>query len=215
MSIRVVLADDHKLLVAALRAMLAKESDIEVLGEAFDGAALLKLVDETRPDVAVVDIGMPGMNGIVATRRLVGVHPQIKVIGLSVYADTHFVVEMLRAGACGYLIKSTAGDELARAICASMQNQTYLCPEIAADVTRAMRRDSAGRGNKTKTLLGRRELEVLRLLAEGNTSPQIGRQLNIAPGTVEVHRRNIMRKLRLHNIAELTKYAIREGLTTP
>lgn len=215
MSIRVVLADDHKLLVAALRAMLSTESDIEVVGEASDGAALIELVDQTRPDVAVVDIGMPGMNGIVATRRLVGRHPQLKVIGLSVYADPHFVVEMLKAGACGYLIKSTAGDQLTRAIRAAMQNQTYLCPEIAAEASGALRNASARRGTRTKVRLGRRELEVLGLLAEGNTSPQIGRLLNITVGTVEVHRRNIMRKLRLHNVAALTKYAIREGLTTP
>lgn len=213
MSIRVVLADDHKLLLAAVRVMLAKEGDIEVVGEATDGAALLTLVDQTRPDVAVVDVGMPGMNGIVATRRLVGMHPEVRIIGLSVYADMHFVVEMLRAGACGYLIKSTAGDELPRAIRAAMQNQTYLCPEITDDVAAAMRGDPGHRGPEAP--LGRREIEVLRLIAEGNTTPQIGRRLHIAASTVEVHRRNIMRKLGLHNIAELTKYAIREGLIIP
>lgn len=213
-SIRVVLADDHKMILAALRAMLDKEADIAVVGEASDGMALLELVTQEAPDVAVVDIGMPGMNGIEATRRLIAARPRLNVIALSAYTDKRFVLEMLNAGARGYLVKASAGDELARAIRAIMQGQTYLCPEVAGAVVEAMRGKPAlteGAGAK----LGQREREVLALLAEGKSSPEIAARMHIAASTVEVHRRNIMLKLDLHSIAELTKYAIREGLTQP
>jgi DNA-binding NarL/FixJ family response regulator len=213
-TIRVVLADDHKMILAALRAMLDKEADIAVVGEASDGMALLELVTQEAPDVAVVDIGMPGMNGIEATRRLIAARPRLNVIALSAYTDKRFVLEMLNAGARGYLVKASAGDELARAIRAIMQGQTYLCPEVAGAVVEAMRGKPAsteGAGAK----LGQREREVLALLAEGKSSPEIAARMHIAASTVEVHRRNIMLKLDLHSIAELTKYAIREGLTQP
>jgi DNA-binding NarL/FixJ family response regulator len=213
MGIRIVLADDHKLILAALRSMLEKESDIAVVGEAGDGAGLLDLVSRTEPDVAVVDVGMPGMNGIEATQRLLAQRPDIRVIALSAYSDKRFVLEMLNAGAKGYVIKASAGDELPRAIRAVAQGQTYLCPEVAAVLVDAARRKTTLHGN-SGTKLGRRELEVLALLAEGKSSAAIAARLHIAPSTVEVHRRNIMRKLDLHTVAELTKYAIREWLTS-
>ena len=214
MSIRIVLADDHKMILAALRSLLEKEIDIAVVGEAGDGEALLELVARTAPDVAVVDIGMPGMNGIEATRRLLAARPLLKVIALSAYSDKRFVLEMLEAGAKGYLIKASAGDELPRAIRAIAQGQTYLCPEVAGTIVEAARGKSSREGSATAKL-GRREREVLALLAEGNISSEIAARMHIAPSTVEVHRRNIMRKLDLHSVAELTKYAIREGLTSP
>jgi two-component system NarL family response regulator len=214
MSIRVVLADDHRMLVAALRSMLEKETDIAVVGEAGDGAALLDVVERTIPDVAVVDIGMPGMNGIDATRRLLAGHPRLKVIALSAYSERRFVLEMLNAGAKGYLVKASAGDELARAIRAIAQGQTYLCPEVAGSIVEAARGKTSPAGSASANL-GRREREVLALLADGKSSSEIAARLHIAVSTVEVHRRNIMRKLDLHNVAELTKYAIREGLISP
>ena len=214
MSIRIVLADDHKMILAALRSLLEKEIDIAVVGEAGDGTALLELVERTAPDVAVVDVGMPGLNGIEATRRLLAARPLLKVIALSAYSDKRFVLEMLEAGAKGYLIKASAGDELPRAIRAIAQGQTYLCPEIAGTIVEAARGKSSREGSATAKL-GRREREVLALLAEGNISSEIAARMHIAPSTVEVHRRNIMRKLDLHSVAELTKYAIREGLTSP
>ena len=214
MSIRIVLADDHKMILAALRSLLEKEIDIAVVGEAGDGAALLELVERTAPDIAVVDVGMPGMNGIEATRRLCAAQPDLKVIALSAYSDKRFVLEMLDAGAKGYLIKASAGDELPRAIRAIAQGQTYLCPEVAGTIVEAARGKSSREGSATAKL-GRREREVLALLAEGNISSEIAARMHIAPSTVEVHRRNIMRKLDLHSVAELTKYAIREGLTSP
>ncbi len=210
--IRVVLADDHKMILAALRSLLAKESDIEVVGDAADGHALLELAGRTAPDVAVVDIGMPSMNGIEATQQLLAVHPALKVIALSAYSDRRFVMEMLDAGARGYLVKASAGDELPRAIRAIMQGRTYLCPEVAGTLVEAAR--GKARGEPTAQL-SRRERDVVALLAEGHSSLVIGERLHIAGSTVEVHRRNIMRKLNLHSIAELTKYAIREGLTSP
>ncbi len=213
-SIRVVLADDHKMILAALRAMLEKEADISVVGEASDSLALLELVEREAPDVAVVDIGMPGMNGIEATRRMISARPRLNVIALSAYTDKRFVLEMLDAGAKGYLVKASAGDELARAIRAVVQGRTYLCPEVAGTVVEAMRgRHALTGGSGVK--LGQREREVLALLAEGRSSPEIAARMHIAASTVEVHRRNIMLKLDLHSIAELTKYAIREGLTQP
>jgi len=214
MSIRIVLADDHKMILAALRSMLEKEIDIDVVGEAGDGAALLEVVARTTPDVAVVDIGMPGMNGVEATRRLLAGRPRLKVIALSAYDDKRFVLEMLNAGAKGYLVKASAGDELPRAIRAIAQGRTYLCPEVAGAIVEAARDKTSPAGNSA-VHLGRREREVLALLAEGKSSSEIAARMHIAASTVEVHRRNIMRKLDLHSVAELTKYAIREGLTSP
>jgi DNA-binding NarL/FixJ family response regulator len=211
-SIEVVLADDHKMIRSALRSLLEKESDIAVVGEAADGVALLELVARTEPEIAVVDVGMPVMNGIEATKRLIAERPDMKVIALTAYSDKRFVLEMLNAGAKGYLVKGSAGDELPRAIRAVAQGQSYLCPETAGILAEAARGKTSLRGNFAAKL-GQRELEVLALLAEGNSSAAIAAQMQIATSTVEVHRRNIMRKLDLHNVAELTKYAIREALT--
>ena len=157
---------------------------------------------------------MPGMNGIEATRRMISAQPRLNIIALSAYTDKRFVLEMLNAGARGYLVKASAGDELARAIRAIVQGRTYLCPEVAGAVVEAMRGKSPLTGG-TGVKLGQREREVLALLAEGKSSPEIAARMHIAASTVEVHRRNIMLKLDLHSIAELTKYAIREGLTQP
>ena len=214
MSIRIVLADDHKMILAALRSLLEKEMDIAVVGEAGDGTALLELVERTAPDIAVVDVGMPGMNGVEATRRLLAARPVLKVLALSAYSDKRFVLEMLEAGAKGYLIKASASDELPRAIRAIARGQTYLCPEVAGSIVEAVRDKTSLEGNAAPKL-GQREREVLALLAEGKSSSEIAARMHIAPSTVEVHRRNIMRKLDLHSVAELTKYAIREGLTSP
>lgn len=214
MSIRIVLADDHRMILAALRSLLEKEIDIAVVGEAGDGTALLELVERTAPDIAVVDVGMPGMNGVEATRRLLAARPVLKVLALSAYSDKRFVLEMLEAGAKGYLIKASASDELPRAIRAIAQGQTYLCPEVAGSIVEAARDKTSLAGNAAPKL-GQREREVLALLSEGKSSSEIAVRMHIAPSTVEVHRRNIMRKLDLHSVAELTKYAIREGLTSP
>lgn len=213
MTIRIILADDHKILREALKGVLEREHDISLVGEANDGAEALSLAREVAPDIVLMDIGMPVMGGIEATRCLSAEQPAVKVIALSTYSDRRIVLQMLDAGARGYVVKSAGRDELLRAIRAVAHGRTYLCPESSAVLVDSVRsRKPAEQPGNSR--LGRREQEVLQLLAEGHTSPEIGKTLHIATSTVEVHRRNIMRKLELHSIAELTKYAIRNGLTS-
>jgi DNA-binding NarL/FixJ family response regulator len=161
----------------------------------------------------VMDINMPGLNGIEATRQLRASHPSIGVIALSAYFENSFVTEMLGAGAKGYVVKEAAAEELLRAIRIVANRQTYLSPEVATAMVQAtLAPNTNGQGELQK--LGKRERQVLQLLADGLTSPQIGARLHISPGTVDVHRRNIMQKLELHSVAELTKWAIRHGVTS-
>jgi DNA-binding NarL/FixJ family response regulator len=212
MSIRLMLVDDHRMLREALRVILEKAGDIAVVAEADDGAAALEFARVLDPDVVVMDIGLVGMSGIEATRRMLAENPRINVLGLSTFADRRMVMQMLEAGARGYVVKSAGSEELLRGIRAVAKGEIYLYAEAAAAIVDSLRKRSL-QGKQSETL-GRREREVLQLLAGGRTSVQIAEALHIAPGTVEVHRRNIMRKLDLHNVAELTKYAIREGLTS-
>jgi DNA-binding NarL/FixJ family response regulator len=216
MKIRVLLADDHPVLREALVHVLQREGDIEVIGQAGNGREAVEMARDLVPDVTVMDIGMPDLNGVGATSRIVARHPSIRVVALSAYTDRRFVSEMFKAGATGYVTKNAASTELLRAIRAVVNGNRYLCPQLAAVLAEnpqpavaaeAIIADQPG--------LGRREKEVLQLIAEGMRSTDIARKLNLATSTVEVHRRNIMRKLNLHTIAELTRYAIREGLTSP
>lgn len=207
-----MLVDDHRMLREALRGILEKAGDIEVVAEADDGATAIELARTLVPDVVVMDIGLVGMSGIEATRRMLAENTGIKVLGLSTFADRRMVLQMLQAGARGYVVKSAGSEELLRGIRAVALGETYLYAEAAAAIVDSLRKQSPP-GMHSETL-GRREREVLQLLASGKTSAQIAEALHIATGTVEVHRRNIMRKLDLHNVAELTRYAIREGLTS-
>jgi DNA-binding NarL/FixJ family response regulator len=213
MTLRVLLVDDHKMMREALRRLLLdQESDIEVVGETGDGQLAIDLAQELRPDIVVMDIGIPTVGGVEATRQIRVANPAIKVIALSTYSDRRFVSEMLNAGASAYVAKTSAGDELLNAIRAVAANQPYVCPEIATALVGSVRRDDNQTRRSDKSDLTRREREVLSLMADGNRTQNIAERLYIAPSTVEVHRRNIMRKLDLHNIAELTQYAIRENL---
>lgn len=212
MKTRVLLVDDHPMFRYALRLMLEKDPRIEVVGEAGDGAKLLQMIAETPVDVVCMDIGMPQMNGIEATKRILALKPAIKVIGLSAHTDRDFVLDMLKAGAYGYVTKTETADELMRAIFSVRVNRKYLCPEVASALTGAFIDNTEGVSSVPR--LGAREKQVLQLVAEGHTSPEIAERLNVATSTVEVHRRNIMRKLDVHTIAGLTKYAIRAGVTT-
>ncbi|ENO92960.1 LuxR family transcriptional regulator [Thauera sp. 28] len=211
MKLRIVLADDHQMFRHALRALLARDNGLEVVAEAASGDEVLAVVARQEVDLVCMDVAMPGMNGIEATRRLCASHPGVRVIGLSAFADRQFVMDLLNAGASGYITKSEAGDELLRAIRTVQQGRSYICPDVAGAVAGALRdRDSL------ETALPRltaRERQVLQLIAEGYTSPRIAERLHVAPSTVEVHRRNIMRKLDLHNVAELTRYAITNGIS--
>jgi two-component system NarL family response regulator len=214
MKIRTLLVDDHTMFREALRMMLDKEPEVEVVGELGDGALVQETVARLKPDVVVMDISMPHVNGIEATRALVALFPKTRVVALSAFNYKKFVMEMMDAGATAYVIKSAAGEQLVSAIKSAAQGKTYLCPETASILVEASQRNGNTTGTHSNKRLGRRETEVLRLLAEGLTSPQIAEKMHIAPSTVDVHRRNIMSKLELHTVAELTKYAIRLGLTS-
>lgn len=212
MSIRVLLVDDHVIFRQALAHMLSGDPTIQVVGELGDGEQIVKLVEETRPDVVVMDVSMPKVNGMEATRKLLASHPHVKVVALSGFNYKQFVLEMLDAGVTGYVIKSAAAQQLIQAVVSAAAGQRYLCPESSELLISAKSRTDQShaktQGNKR---LGKRETAVLKLLALGNSSPQIGTALHIATSTVDVHRRNIMRKLELHSVAELTTYAIRNG----
>lgn len=213
MSIRVVLVDDHKILRDALKGVLEREHDITLVGETSEGSEVLELARETKPDIILMDIGLPKMGGIEVTRALIAEKIPTRIIALSTFSDRRIVLQMLDAGASGYVVKSSGRDELLRAIRAVACGRTYLCPDASAVLIDSVR-NKASLQSSPAGQIGKREREVLQLLADGCTSPEIGERLHIATSTVEVHRRNIMRKLELHSIAELTKYAVRIGLTS-
>ena len=193
----------------ALCEILTKVPDIEVIGEAGDAREALKLAGDLKPDVVVLDIRLPDVNGIEVAARLRDAGCRAKLVALSAFADKRFVTAMLRSGASAYVTKSAAGTELVRAIRAVAVGDGYFSPEVAGTLASEVRdRPLAGEAQP----LARREREVLRLIAEGVRSPAIAEQLHVSVATVEVHRRNIMRKLGLRTIAELTKHAIREGI---
>ncbi|MFB3787201.1 MAG: response regulator [bacterium] len=212
MKIKIILADDHAIIREGLKPLIEKEPDMLVAGEAENGRETLQRVRELSPDVVIMDISMPDLNGIEATRQIRQDFPNCKVIGLSVHTDNQYVARMIRAGASGYLPKSCAFKELATAIRAATQNQTYLSPKVIDSVVAYLRKSTPG-GDAADAVLTPREREVLQLLAEGKATKEISALLCVSERTVEAHRKNIMTKLNLHSIAELTRYAIAQGLT--
>ena len=210
MKLRILLADDHQLFRDGLRSLLENSPGLEVVAEAGDGLDLVNLARESATDIVCMDVDMPKMNGIETTRRLHAACPGIKVIALSAHSDRHYVLEMIRAGASAYVTKAAAGDELLRAIHAVHQNRKYFCPDVASIIAGAL--SGTGDQDELYVRLGARERQVFQLVVEGYTSVQIGGQLHIAATTVEVHRRNIMRKLNMHSVVELTRYALQRGL---
>jgi len=213
MKIKVLLADDHQILREGLRAMLEKEYNMEVLGEAADGREALRLIREKTPDVIVMDITMPGLNGVEATRQIRNEFPQIKVVALSMHDDKRFVLNMLKAGASAYLLKDGGFKEVVKAVNAVMANKTYLSPDITDVVLTDYLKNLKLQEASVFALLSPREREVLQLIAEGKTTLQIADVMHVSAKTIETHRHHIMQKLQISSIAELTKYAIREGLT--
>jgi two-component system NarL family response regulator len=207
MTIRILLVEDHKMFSQALCNLLQTESDFEVVGQTGDGLQVLRLVKDSAPDLVCMDINLPGMGGVAVTRDLRAQFPLLKVLALSAYFEKRHVQDMLDAGATGYVTKTEASDTLLQAIRSVCQGQTYLCPEVA-HYFGTERRIYQRPPESPVGLLGARENQVLNLVAEGLTSTQIGNQLFIATSTVEVHRRNIMRKLKLHSVAELTRYVL-------
>jgi DNA-binding NarL/FixJ family response regulator len=214
MSISILLVDDHKIMREGLRSMLEKQDGIKVVAEAEDGATAIKLAGELRVDMVIMDIAMPDMNGIEATQQIVEKHPDIKVVALSMHTERRFVAEMLKAGASGYLLKDSAFDELAHAIHIIHEGKTYLSPGITGVLVEDYMQQLSGGGNSASSQLSAREREVLQLIAEGLATKEIARRLDVSVKTIETHRHNIMNKLDIRSVAELTKYAIREGLTT-
>jgi len=205
--IRVAVAEDQRIVRELLAARLAGEADVSLVGAVGTGAAAIDLVAEQHPDVLVLDISLPDLDGMQVTRRVKSAVPQTRVLVLSVHDSRFFVQQMLRAGADGYMVKSAALPELVQAIRVVHGGGVYLSPEIARIALATSASDET-------TALGLRERQVLALLAEGKRSSDIAGELHISVATVEAHRRNIMRKLGLHTVAELTKYAIRHGLTS-
>jgi DNA-binding NarL/FixJ family response regulator len=197
-----------------LHSLIEKQPGMEVVAEAENGRAAIKLTRKVRPNVIVMDINMPDLNGIDATRQIVAEFPGIKVVAFSMHTDHQFVAEALKAGVSGYLQKDSAFEELERAIRTVISNQTYLSPKIAGDVVKGYVEKMVTGDSTDPTLLTEREREVVQLYAEGHTTKQIADRLNLSVKTVETHRRNIMEKLNVTSIAALTKFAIREGLTT-
>jgi two-component system response regulator NreC len=214
MGIKVLIADDHQIVRDGLRSLLEKEPEMEVVGEAEGGRTLLKLLREVTPDVIIMDVAMPDLNGIEATRQIIHEHPTVKVIALSMHDDRRFVINMLKLGASGYLLKDCAFRELAKAIrLVVTANKIYLSPGITDIVVNNYVMGPATE-SLVYTILTPREREVLQLIAEGKTSSQIAESLCVSVKTVESHRHQIMGKLKKRSVADLTKYAIREGITS-
>jgi DNA-binding NarL/FixJ family response regulator len=214
MNIKVLLVDDHTIVRHGLRALLEKEADMEVVSEAGSGRDAMQLAGELLPDVIVMDIAMPDMNGIDAARRIVADHPKINILALSMLGDKRFVFEMFSAGVKGYLLKDCAADELVRAIRAVHHGEMYLCPQIVGIVVKDFIKLPPEASTETSPALTSREREVLQLIAEGKNAKEIAFILRLSSKTVDTFRQSIMKKLGLNTVAEITKYAIREGLTS-
>lgn len=213
MNTRIFLADDHLIVRDGIRALLEKEKDFTVVGEAANGREAVERIPKLSPEVVVMDIAMPQLNGIEAARQLMALQPRLRIVVLSMHSDKRFVAEMLRAGAVAYLQKSCAVRDLVAAIRAVLQGQVFMSPEINVILVDTLRQQGPGPANKEKEL-SPKEREVLQLLSEGLSSKEIAHQLGVSVKTIDTHRQHIMEKLSLRSIAELTKYAIREGITS-
>lgn len=213
-AIRVLLADDHKILRSGLRILLEKNARLDVIAEAETGRLAVKMCRELAPDVVIMDISMPELNGMEATRQILNNSPQTKIVILSVHSGQRFVKEVFKAGAVGYLLKDCAINEVVSAIDAVLANGIYLCPQIATIVRDDYLRHVLEAEKSESSTLTPREREVLQLTAEGKSTKEIAFELKLSVKTVETHRQRIMDKLDIRTVAGLTKYAIREGLTS-
>jgi DNA-binding NarL/FixJ family response regulator len=210
---KILLADDHKVLRSGLRRILEEQPDLEVVGEAGDGREAVDLASSLQPDIVVMDIAMPQMNGMEATRQIVLRNPRINVLILSMYSDENYIVQVLRAGARGYLLKDSAEDDLINAVRSVNSGQPFFSPRIAkllvGDSMQRLRDEAA---SDTYELLTPREREVLQLIAEGKSNKEVATALFVSPTTIETHRARIMDKLDLHSTAEIVLYAVRKGI---
>ncbi|MFA5183677.1 MAG: response regulator transcription factor [Syntrophales bacterium] len=212
--IRIIVADDHQIVRQGLRLLLEAEPDMEVMAEADNGRKVLKMAQDLMPDVIIMDLSMPELNGIEATRQILAESPGVRIIALSMHSDSLFVLNMIRAGASGYLLKDCALEELVKAIRTVVNQKTYLSPGVSDIVIRDFVTGWQTTSSSAFSVLSAREREVLQLMAEGKTTNQIADGLCVSVKTVEAHRKQVMNKLGIHSVAELTKYAIRQGLTS-
>jgi len=211
---RVLLADDHKIIRDGLRSLLEKEKDMVVAGEAENGRQALQLTRKLNPDVIIMDISMPDLNGIDAAKQILGEQPGVKIVALSMHSEKQFVEGMIKAGVSGYLLKDTAFEELVKAVRLVCAGKKYLSPDITEIVLQDYKQPPDANDHQPANLLSSREREVLQLIAEGRATRVIADILHVSVKTVETHRKNIMDKLGLYTVAEMTKYAVRHGITS-
>jgi DNA-binding NarL/FixJ family response regulator len=209
---RIMLVDDHPLIREAIAHLVAGAPDFVLIGEAGDGKECLARIDELRPDILILDIAMPHMNGEQVARELHRRYPALKIVALSGYTDRQFVRAMSKAGAKAYVVKSASGRDLIHALRAVASGKNYLSPEVTGAVMTLWEDSVSSDGLSQPNVLGKREKQVLQFIAEGYRSPVIAEKMGIAVATVEAHRRNILRKLQLHSAADLTRYALRHGI---
>jgi DNA-binding NarL/FixJ family response regulator len=212
--VRILLVDDHDLMREGLRSILEKEVDFEVVGEAANGREGVRLAAKLKPDVVIMDVAMKDLNGVEASSQIKSQNTKVQIVALSSYPDRRYVTAILRAGASAYVLKANAYRELRQAIRSARAGKSFLSEELTGILLEVVR-SSPPEEDSAYGVLAAREREVLQLLAEGLTSPEVAARLGVATSTVETHRRNLMRKLDLHSIADLTRYAIREGLVSP
>jgi len=211
---RILIAEDHGVVRQGLKALIDGQDGMEAIGEAQDGLQVVELADRLSPDVILMDISMPNLNGVEATRLILRDNPDVKIIALSVHFNKHCVTDMLQAGASGYVLKSCLFDEVVSALHAVNSGEHYLSSKVSEIVMDDYLERLKITGELETAKLTERERRVIQLLAEGKTTKQIGRQLHVSPKTIDANRREAMDKLGISNIAELTKFAIREGMTS-
>lgn len=215
MPIKVLVVDDHGVLREGLRLLIEQHDEMELAGEASNGRQAVELAGQLKPDIVLMDVSMPGMNGIEATRQILNDNNDVKVLALSAYSNKRFVTEMLKLGVSGYVLKDTASDELVRAIVTVANGDKYLCPKAATLVIEDYKQNSKSFANRSMLdILTAKERELLQLLAEGISTKEAAKLLHVSVKTTDARRRETMNKLGIKSMAELTKFAIREGLTS-
>ena len=214
MNIKILLADDHEIVRYGLRSLIEEQPDMEVVGDAENGRKAIILAHRLKPDVVIMDITMPDMNGIEATRRIRKEMPDVNIIVLSMHHKKQFVIDMLKAGASGYILKTKVHEDLIRAIKAAVTGEVYLSSKITGIVAHDIASNLPTSDKSAYAILTPREREVLQLLSEGKSTKESALHLNVSIKTIESTRRQIMQKLDIHNVADLTKYAINEGITS-
>jgi DNA-binding NarL/FixJ family response regulator len=213
MKTRIVLVDDHQMFREGIAALLGSHTDFELVGSAGNGKDALALVGSLVVDIVIIDVGMPEMNGIETVRQMKGSFPCLRILALSAHHEHHIIIDMLRAGATGYVLKDSSFDELVAAIHSLMQNRIFISSLVSASLVMEFVKNSAEKTGSAYSILTSRELEILQAVAEGKSTKEIAIELSISVKTVETHRQQLMDKLDMHSIAELTKYAIREEIT--